>query len=205
MLSYLNPLPISVLRSLNTEANKFYDRTNKLYDAALLTRCYTQHALRPVTDSKINHIRHFIKILFINKGIDFIDLPSIFSDKSVQSSIPNYFKNYEVPVICYKYNKHIRGAIFNFNKLVSDLDIETCSPDSWNCKDSKYVYPAAGHVITGNLKIIPDSRIRSIIAKGPKYRFPVHIDFQSCREKMQHLLMNFVIVGVSESMLSVVL
>ena len=27
-------------------------------------------------------------------------------------------------------NKHIRGAIFNFNKLVSDLDIETCTPDS---------------------------------------------------------------------------
>ena len=32
----------------------------------------------------------------------------------------------------------------------------------------------AGHVITGNLKIISDSRIRSIIAKGPKYRVPVH-------------------------------
>ena len=31
-----------------------------------------------------------------------------------------------------------------------------------------YVYPAAGHVITGNLKIMSDSRIRSIIAKDPK-------------------------------------
>ena len=78
----------------------------------------------PVIDSKINHIRHFIKIPFINKGMDFIDLPSIFRDESVQSSIPNYFKNCEVPIICYKYNKPIRGAIFNFNKLVSDLDIE---------------------------------------------------------------------------------
>ena len=79
MLSYLSSLPISVFHSLDTEANKFYDRTNRLYDAALLTRCYTQHALRAVIDSKINHIRHFIKILFINKGMDFIDLPS-FSD-----------------------------------------------------------------------------------------------------------------------------
>ena len=71
-----------------------------------------------------------IWLCFNNKGIDFIDLPSIFKDKSVQSSIPNYIKNYEVPIICYKYDKHIRGAIFNFNKLASDLDIETCSPDS---------------------------------------------------------------------------
>ena len=119
-----------VLRSLDTETNKFYGRTNRLYDAALLTRSYTEHALRPVIDSKIYHIRHFIKIPFIDKGIDFIDLPSIFRDKLVQSPIPNYFKNYEVPIICYKYNKPIRGAIFNFNKLVSILDIETCNPDS---------------------------------------------------------------------------
>ena len=83
MLSFLSSLPISVLRSLDTEENKFYDRTNRLYDAALLTGCYTQHALRPVIDSKINYIRHFIKIPFINKGMGFIDLPSIFRDTSV--------------------------------------------------------------------------------------------------------------------------
>ena len=75
MLSYLSSSPISVLLSLDTESNKLYDRINRLYAAALLTRCYTQHALRPVTDSKINHIRHFIILPFINKGMDFIALP----------------------------------------------------------------------------------------------------------------------------------
>ena len=64
----------------------------------------------------------------------------------------------------------------------------------------KYFYPAAG-----SLKIISDSRIRLIIAKGPKYRFPVKIDFQKCRKILQHLLMNFAVVGISESMLSVML
>ena len=52
---------------------------------------------------------------------------------------------------------------------------------------AKYVYPAAGHVITGNLKISFfdfDLRIRSIIVNGPKYRFPVQKDFQNCREKI---------------------
>ena len=130
MLSYLSSLPISVLRSLDTEATTFYDRSNGLYNAALLTGCYTQHALHPVLDSKINHVRHFIKIPFINKGVEFIDLPSTFRDKSVQSAVPNYFKNCEVPNICYKYNKPIRSAIFNFNKVVPDLDIETCTPET---------------------------------------------------------------------------
>ena len=83
MLSRLSSLSISSLRKLDEEANKFYDRKHDLYEAAILTRYYTQHALRPYIDSEINHIRPFIKIPFINKGIEFIDLPSIFRDNSV--------------------------------------------------------------------------------------------------------------------------
>ena len=49
--------------------------------------CYTQHALRLHIDSEIDHIRHFIKIQFVNKGIEFNNLPNIFKDKSVISSI----------------------------------------------------------------------------------------------------------------------
>ena len=130
MLSFLNSLRISVLRILDTEANKFYDRNHQLYDAALLTRCYTQHALRPFIDFETNHKRHFIKIPFINNGIEFIDFPSIFKDRSVTSSTPTYFQNYAPPIICYKYNKPIRNTVFNFNKLVSDLGIHANTPDS---------------------------------------------------------------------------
>ena len=40
-LSRLVTLSISSLRNLYIEAYKFYDRARRLYDAALLTRCYT--------------------------------------------------------------------------------------------------------------------------------------------------------------------
>ena len=86
--------------------------------------------LQPMIEKTIHHKRHFIKIPFINKGIKFIDLPSIFKDRSVTSSIPAYFQNSEPPIICYKYNKPIRNTVFNFNKLVSDLDIHANTPES---------------------------------------------------------------------------
>ena len=41
------------------------------------------------------------------------------------SSIPNYFNNSETTNICYKYNKPIRSTIFNFNKVVNDIDSDT--------------------------------------------------------------------------------
>ena len=125
LFSFLCSLPISVSRNF-----ALYDRANKLYKAALHTRCCAQHFLSPYIDSEVNHKRHFIKIPFINKGIEFIDLHSIFKDNSVISSIPNYFNNSETPIICYKYNKPIRSTIFNFNKIVNDLDIYSNTPAS---------------------------------------------------------------------------
>ena len=59
MLSFLSSLPISVLRILDTEANKFYDRNHQLYDAALLTRCY---------------MRIFLLISGVIQGIEETDL-----------------------------------------------------------------------------------------------------------------------------------
>ena len=45
LFSFLSSLPVSVLRNIELEANKLYDRANKLYKAAHLTRCYVQHSL----------------------------------------------------------------------------------------------------------------------------------------------------------------
>ena len=45
MPSYLSSVSIiAVLRSLDTSAYSFYYRNHKMYDATLLTWCYTQHA-----------------------------------------------------------------------------------------------------------------------------------------------------------------
>ena len=73
MLSFLSSLTIPVLCILEIEASRFYDGNDQIYEAALLARCYTQHALHPLIDSEINHKIYFIKLLFINKGFDFLD------------------------------------------------------------------------------------------------------------------------------------
>ena len=42
----------------------------------------------------------------------------------------------------------------------------------------------AGNVITGNLNVIPDARVRNIISKGPKHRFPSNTDFPKRRREI---------------------
>ena len=69
---------------MDDEANAVCDRKHDLYQTALPTRCYTKHVLHPYIDSQINHTRYIIKIPFIDKGIDLIDLLSIFRGNTVE-------------------------------------------------------------------------------------------------------------------------
>ena len=46
-------------------------------------------------------------------------------------------------------------------------------------------------MITGNLNDIPDARVRNIISKGPKYRFPSNIDIPKFRREIAASLNDF--------------
>lgn len=191
MLTCLTSLPFSSLKSIDEEADNIVVRTHPFYEAAYLIQSYTRHILRPHVDAKSDHDRHFLKVSFLNKGIDFIDLPSIFRDTRVTEAIPKYFKNSEPPVICYKYNKPVRNVIFNYNKIVADLNIDSSTPTACNCKNSKFCYLPAGHVITGNFDIINDKRIRNVFLRGPKYRLPLEINFDDCKSTVAQSIEEF--------------
>ena len=47
----------------------------------------------------------FIKIKFINQGLDLLNISNIFRDHRVASKIPQYFENLDPPLICYQYKK----------------------------------------------------------------------------------------------------
>lgn len=58
-----------------------------------LIQCYTRHVLRHHINlnQTINDIS--LKFLFfLNKEIDFINIPCIFKDKTVKSAVPNYLR-----------------------------------------------------------------------------------------------------------------
>jgi len=64
-------------------------------------------------------------------------------------------------------------------------------PETWDCATSKFCYSPSGHVITGNCELINDKRLRSLLNKGPKYRIPYLIDFNSCRGQIEKDLQGF--------------
>ena len=91
--------------------------------------------------------------------------------------------------------------MFDFNKAFL---IEINTLDIWECKVSKFYYPAAGHVITGSLKINSVNRIYLDIYI-PRYRFPYHIDFNICHLQISEAYRNSANCSANESMLSLML
>jgi len=102
---------------------------------------------------------------------------NILHHKSVKSKIPPYFKDQFVPIISYAYTIPIATKIFNYKHVLHDLntdDFKSKSPDC-TCASSPFIYNPAGHVITGYLKIINNTSLRDVFAKGPKYCEPKSI------------------------------
>ena len=97
-------------------------------------------------------INDFYQIPFINKGIEFIDLHSIFTDNLVISSIPNNFNNSENPFICYKYNKvgksaKIRNRYNQVPHLTQDTNgkVTNSQLDTTNESQEVSPFPAGDH------------------------------------------------------------
>ena len=52
------------------------------------------------------------------------------------------------------------------------------------------------------MSFLTHARVRNIISKGPKYRFPSNIDFPKCRREIAASLNDLVIVGANGKMLN---
>ena len=72
-----------------------------------------------------------IKINFVNKGIEMINLPNILHNDTLFSAFPNHLAGkYEPPTIIYTLSNTIHSTLFNFNKFVKDLNLKAFNDDN---------------------------------------------------------------------------
>ena len=53
------------------------------------------------------------------------------------------------------------------------------NPQTCQCNESKFCYEPHGHVITGDLRVIENAKLRELVAKGPKYREPGRVNWKA--------------------------
>lgn len=78
----------------------------------------------PSIDKPDNHKRHFLKLKYIRRGIDFINLSKTFNDSTIYSQIPSFYDEIEPHKISFSYTKISRSLIFTYTLITSDVNIE---------------------------------------------------------------------------------
>ena len=137
---------------------------------------------RPVrSDVPAENPKHFMKIKFFNKAVDVINLAALLRSTSVTNKIPVYFRDKEPPIVSYEYTSTVASKLFNFSPALSNLNVSEyfSNPQTCQCKESKFCYEPHGHVITGDLRVIENAKLRELVAKGPKYRDPNRVNWKA--------------------------
>ena len=126
-------------------------------------------------------------ILFNNKAIDFINLQRILRNKDVVNSLPHHLRK-DSPMVTCRLSNTIRSKLFNYKKFVQSIDVDSFLNNTTSfpcdCQNSPFINQDHQHVITGNLEIVSDIKLRNLISKGPNYREPVQFSCSKGREEI---------------------
>ena len=145
--------------------------------------------IRPRLPSKYR-----LNINFCNKGIDFINLPQILNNAELIKLLPQSFNN-ESPMVVFDLAKPIRSKIFNHKKTIQQLDVDAFLADPsilpCPCADSPFKDSHHGHIITGDLKIVQNNKLRKLLVKGPKFRESERICWNKAKTSIT--------IGITES------
>ena len=109
--------------------------------------------------------KYLVPIYFDKKGLELIHLNSILLDNSIIHHLPETSRG----------RNSIRNKIFNHQDTVNSVNINDTNTfgtgiKSCKCSTSAYLNHHHGHIITGNLWINTNSKLRNIIGKGLHYR-----------------------------------
>ncbi|KAK3086825.1 hypothetical protein FSP39_024074 [Pinctada imbricata] len=85
-----------------------------------------------------------------------------------------YGRNFSVIQMtpCVSYTPTVASKIYNYKRFLQCIDLSNPSlhPLPCECSSSDFNYSPYGHVITGDLSIVKNDKLRELLKKGPKYR-----------------------------------
>ena len=134
--------------------------------------------------------KYKLNLPFVNKALDYINLPQILRCDTVYQEAPQIVNQSDIPMVVYFLGKPVRSSLLNYNKFVSTLNLDNFCNNNENVPccclnyDRKYIDPHHGHILTGNLDIINNNKLRKLFTRGPKYREPAKLDWEAARTEI---------------------
>ena len=130
------------LQELAQESTNFDYSSVEHRVTAIILYIANYRLFRPVrSDVPAEKPKHFMKITFLDKAVDAIDLPALLRSTSVTDKIPVYFRDKEPPTVSYEYTSTFASKLFSFAPANSNLNVSDylSNPQICQCKESKFI------------------------------------------------------------------
>ena len=149
--------------------------------------------------SKTKFIPNYIcSLKFDNKSVESIHLSKIFRNPEVISLLPEELqKDENIPVVTYILGSTIRNKILNYKDtvnsiLVNDEHSPPFDSEPCDCSQSEFCNPDHQHIITGDLRIIENNKLRKLLTKGPNYREPRSLNFGKAEVNIKSAIISLI-------------
>ena len=153
----------------------------------------------PQTMSKNKTKQPFMTVQFVNKGVEMVNLSRILNNQAIKKTLPFRKlsdRNRNTPLVSYTYTPTIRNKILNYKMVLEEFDLNQHPPESHplpcDCSTSSFIDHHYGHVITGDLNIINNERLRKLLSKGSNYREYQNINWGKVLKSIKSALQNFI-------------
>ena len=88
--------------------------------------------------------------------------------------------------------KAIRSKIFNHKEFIKTLRSKNILDNMNNlpgsCTTSSFT---DRHIVTGDVRIVQNKKLRKLLCKCPRYKEPVSINFSNCKNEITNSLIKF--------------
>lgn len=127
-----------------------------------------------------------------------IRLSKNFRLPDVLNKLPDDLQNNdEIPMVSYKLKPPIRNKNFNHKNVVASINVDengSIDIDSipCECENSQYKDAHHNHIITGDLHLVENAKLRSLLTKGPNFREPCSVNYSKCQNIINESLDSYV-------------
>ena len=138
--------------------------------------------------------KYICTVNFDNKAIEAIRLSQIFNHPNTVNKLPPDMQTKDdIPMVTFKLNNTIRNKILNYKETVNSITVDeevsfTLNSEPCDCENSSFCDPDHKHIITGDLRIVENSKLRKLLSRGPNYREPKSLNFSKALSEIKTAL-----------------
>ena len=145
-------------------------------------------------------------VMLCNKEMEQINLNRIVKSEGSITHLTGKIQLQEnIPVASYRHTTTIRNKILNYEETVQSIIVDdkisfSSSAGTCDCERSTFCDEHHNHIITGDLSLIANTKLRSLLNKGTNYREPNTINHSKFKIVIDSSIDNCINLKLSSSL-----